>query len=155
LSLEIDGFPSVPVSLKFHPDANFGSRVIETGGKFLVSRSDADQLQVGSKFRLIEVYNCEVYSIQDHVIKARKISEEIREKVMKIQWVVPDESTPFRVTVTGPLLLDEVYNPESLKISQGRAESSASDLKVGEMFQLVRFGFCRLDSPQSAILTHK
>jgi len=155
VSLEIDGAPSIKVLLKFHPDEKFGSRTIETDGRFLISASDASQLKIGSKFRLIEVYNCEVYSIQDNLIKAKQVSDDNLERMMKVQWVVPEKSIPFRVTVTGPLLIDEVYNPDSLKISEGKAELSARDLKIGEMFQFVRFGFCRLDSPESAIFAHK
>jgi glutamyl-tRNA synthetase len=110
---------------------------------------------VGSKFRLIEVYNCEVYSIEDGLIRARQISEDNAEKMLKVQWVVPETSIQFRIIVTGPLLIEEVYNPDSLRFSEGRAELSVRDLKVGEMFQFVRFGFCRLDAPESAIFSHK
>ncbi len=111
----VDGGPSIKVNLKFHPDVDFGSRTIDTRGEFLISSSDASQLKIGSKFRLIEVYNCEVYSIEDNLIKVRKISDDLQEKIAKFQWVTPEASVPFEVMVTGPLLLNESYNPEQLE----------------------------------------
>ena len=151
----VDGSPSVRVNLKFHPDADFGSRAIETNGEFLISSSDASQLKIRAKFRLIEAYNCETYSIEDNLIKVRKISHEIEDKIPKFQWVVPRESIPFEIVITGPLLVNDLYNPDSLKVLNGRIEKSARNMKVGEIFQLLRFGFCRLDSPGTAILAHK
>ncbi len=155
VALEIDGHPRVEIRLRFHPEEDYGSRSVETLGSFFISRSDAAQLKVGSKFRLIEAYNCEVYSMEEDRIRAKQVSEDREEKLPKFQWVTPDNSIPFTVLVTGPLLVNDEYNPESLKIVKGRIENSADSLKVGEIFQLVRTGFCRLDSPETAILTHK
>lgn len=155
VKLEIDGFPEQEITLKYHPDNNFGSRVIRTKGRFEISGSDATQLQVGSKFRLIEAFNCEVYSKSDSLIRARRIGDVTEEKIAKIQWVSEEESTPFSVMVTGSLLINEEYNPDSLQIARGSIESSAKNLNVGDLFQLVRFGFCRLDSPATAILAHR
>jgi glutamyl-tRNA synthetase len=153
--VEVDGHPRTEVTLRYHPDADFGSRTIETSGSFLISASDASHLEVGSKFRLIEVYNLEVYAVDEKIIRARKISDEVEEKIPKFQWVIPERSLPLTVMVTRPLLINESYNPESLKIVNGRIENSAEKMKVGEIFQLVRIGFCRLDSPGTAILAHK
>ncbi len=61
--VEVDEHPRMEVTLRFHPDADFGSRQIETQGSFLISGSDALQLKIGSKFRFIEAYNCEVQSL--------------------------------------------------------------------------------------------
>ena len=153
--LLIDGNPVSEVTLRYHPNEDYGSRTITTAGDFLISASDASQLKPGSKFRLIEVYNCEVISVEDRLIRARQISEAVQEKIPKIQWVAAENSMPFKVMITGELLSDEKYNPDSLKIIDGYIEKSAKNLKLGEIFQLVRFGFCRLDSEQTAILAHK
>lgn len=155
VSVSVEGAPSIEVKLRYHPDADFGSRTIETEGKFLISGSDASDLKPGSKFRLIETYNCEVLSSDGNMLTAKRISDEIQEKMPKIQWVTPEGSLPFRVIVTGPLLVNEIYNPESLKTVEGRIESSAESIKIGEIFQLVRFGFCRLDASGTAVLAHK
>lgn len=153
--LEIEGHPTLKVVLKYHPDSDFGERAIETQGKFLISASDGCELKPGDKFRLMETYNCELLSVDDRKLKAVKTSDNIEEKIPKIQWVTPEDSVPFTVTKTAPLLIEEEYNPNSLEKVEGRIEKSASALKVGEMFQLVRLGFCRLDSSGAAILAHK
>jgi glutamyl-tRNA synthetase len=153
--VEVDERPRMEVSLRFHPDADFGFRQIETQGSFLISGSDSSLLKSGSRFRLIEAYNCQVYSIERDLIRVRQVPEEPGEKIPKLQWVTPKDSASFTVMVTGPLLLDESYNPESLKLLKGRIEISAETMKIGEIFQLVRIGFCRLDSANTAIMAHK
>ncbi|MEM3341514.1 MAG: glutamate--tRNA ligase [Thermoplasmata archaeon] len=51
-----------------------------------------------------------------------------------------------------------VFNPDSLKVIKGLAEPAVKDLKVDEVVQFVRFGFCRLDAITPQIVfcfTHK
>jgi glutamyl-tRNA synthetase len=155
IKLEIDQFPQVEVNLRYHPEKDLGSRVINTNGRFLISGADSSELDVGSRFRLIEAYNCEVYSNDDGLVRARRISTGTEDRIPKIQWVSAEESIPLSVMKTGSLLINEEYNPDSLKIAEGFIERSAKELNVGDLFQLVRFGFCRLDSPSVAILANR
>jgi glutamyl-tRNA synthetase len=153
--VEVQNAVPMKVSMRLHPDVDFGMKEIETRGKFLISKSDASRLHSGSKFRLIEAYNVQVVSTSSNLIWAEKVDAESGEKIPKFQWVVPDQGFPFEVLVTGPLLIDNEYNPESLRTANGVLESAAKDVQPGEIFQLIRFGFCRLDSPRVAILAHK
>ena len=153
INLQVENAPAVNVSLKFHPERNYGERMIATNGEFFLSSSDASQLKPGDKARLIEVYNIEILTTENG-IRARYAGEENIEKIRRIQWVVPG-SLPFKVMVVGPLLINDEYNPLSIREAAGLIESSGSNLKIGEIFQLVRFGFCRLDSNGVAVLTHK
>jgi glutamyl-tRNA synthetase len=155
VEVEVDGHPEVEVTLRYHPDEDYGSRTIQTTGRFLISRSDASQINNGSRFRLIEAYNCEAYSVEGNLIRTKMVSDEPREKIPKFQWVNPDDSLDYTVMVIGPLLTNETYNPDSLKIQKGKIEHSAESIKVDDIFQLVRFGFCREDSARTAILAHK
>ena len=154
VAIEVENAPTLRVALKFHPDRDFGQREITTDGKFMISEDDAKTLSPGTKIRLIEAYNIEVVTVGS-IIKARFLGRDSIDRIKKVQWVVPGESFPFSVTIAGPLLLQDEYNPQSLRIARGLIESSARNITVGEIFQLVRFGFCRLDSPDMAILTHK
>ena len=64
----------------------------------------------------------------------------------KIQWVSTDY---VEVEVLKPhdLLTDEGnYNEKSLERISGYAENGILELKIGEIVQFERFGFCRLDS---------
>ena len=155
VKLTVEGAPALKASLKMHPTADFGLREIATNGEFLIASSDAKTLKAGSTVRLIDAYNVTVESISENSIHGRHAGEGNLEKVQRIQWVVPSESVPFEVMITGPLLLNEEYNPHSLRIARGRAELSVKELTMGEIFQFVRFGFCRLDKPGLAILSHK
>jgi len=153
--VEVEDHPRMEVTLRFHPDADLGSRSIETAGSFWISGADAAPLKIGSRFRLIEAYNCEILQVDGGKILARRVSEVTGEKIPKLQWVIPDGSIPFTLMVPGPLLLNDEYNPDSLKLIDGKIENSAESLKVGEIVQLVRTGFCKLDSPRTAIMAHK
>jgi glutamyl-tRNA synthetase len=153
--VELENASPMKVSIGFHPDVNFGTKEIETSGKFFISGSDAAVLREGSRFRLIEVYNVEVVSMSHDLIRVKKVETDPSEKNPKLQWVVADKNIPFEVLVTGPLLINEEYNPNSLRTAKGLLENAGRDLEPGQIFQLVRFGFCRLDSAGVAILTHK
>ncbi|MHB2036474.1 MAG: glutamate--tRNA ligase [Nitrososphaerales archaeon] len=154
VEVEVQGAPPTKVLLKYHPEQDFGQREISTNGKFLISDEDAKALAVGMKIRLIEAYNIEVTSLGNS-IRAKYVEKETVDRIRKVQWVIPETCLPLSVMIPGPLLIDENYNPQSLRLAKGMIESSASGIRVGEIFQLVRFGFCRLDSLQVAILTHK
>ncbi len=154
IAVEVEGAPTATVSLKFHPEHDLGEREIKTDGRFLISADDAKEFSPGMKLRLIEAYNVEILSV-GKTIRARYLTLENVDRIKKVQWVVPGESFPISITVPGPLLVEDKYNPESLRVVEGLIESGAKTIKMGEIFQLVRFGFCRLDSPGQAIMAHK
>ena len=49
----------------------------------------------------------------------------------------------------------EEFNEESLEELEVYTESDYLKLKEGEEIQFVRFGYCRKDSQNQAIFTHK
>lgn len=154
IQLEVLNAPQRVARLSYHPEKPMGAREIRTNGKFLISKDDADTFTRGSKVRLMDAYNMEVRSIGNPIV-AEYTGDENSMEFKKVQWVTPEDCHPFSVLVPGPLLKGEEYNPESLKKITGAVESSVRTLKDGESFQLVRFGFCRLDSADVAIMTHK
>lgn len=154
VQLEVMNAPEKIASIPYHPERDMGRRETRTYGRFLISKEDAESFHLGSKIRLMDAYNVVIRST-GNLIKAEYVGEENTTGIRKIQWVAPDDSRVFSVIVTGPLLKEEEYNPESLRRLTGVIESNVSSLKAGESFQLVRFGFCRLDSDEVAILTHK
>jgi glutamyl-tRNA synthetase len=153
--LVVENAPPVEVSMKLHPQNDYGERKVKTEGKFLISGSDARRMDPGSKVRLIEAYNVEITSGDSDGLRAKYEGREVLENALKVQWVTPEFSSDFEVAVTGQLLINDEYNPNSLRIAKGRIEADADRLSVGEIIQLVRFGFCRLDSPGKAIMAHK
>ena len=154
VKVEISGAPEKEVVLRLHPDKDMGDRRIQTGGTFFLPGGDLAGMSSGAKFRLIDLYNVELTSAGEDA-KARYAGDELIPDTKKLQWVTPD-SIKVSVTVTGPLFDDNgEFEKSSIKEVEGLVEKSFSDLKVGDIVQFPRFGFCRLDSPGRLILAHR
>ena len=80
--------------------------------------------------------------------------KELKNEVPKVQWV-SDTNIEFSVLVMEDLITEGVFNKDSLKIIRGFAEQECKKLQIDDKIQFVRFGFCRIDSHNIAILTHK
>lgn len=153
IPLEVADAPQFDLKLKLHPDKELGERSVRTGREFFVSASDASSMEVGDVVRLMELFNFKVER-KDTKIIARFAGTEIIPSSKKIQWVTKD-AISFTVKIPSVLYIDDVFNENSLQIVKGLAEQACKDLKVGEIIQFTRFGFCRVDEPQACILTHK
>jgi glutamyl-tRNA synthetase len=154
VKLRVLNAPKLNVTLKFHPDKDYGERIIPTDGFFFIPRADMEKLDLGSKVRLIEAYNVEIKEKQADVIIANWIGDEKLSGIPKVQWVATGQDYAMLVKVPGPLLINDEFNPDSLSVVNGIAELASREIKPGEHFQFLRFGFCRMDSPGTAIRTH-
>lgn len=152
--LLVENAPKKTVTLKFHPDMDLGERKIETMGEFHIPKDDFDRFNIGDTFRLIELYNIKVKKKEENLLTCEYAGGQLT-TVPKVQWVLDRDNIPFKVMIIGPLFENDKLNLESLKIVTGLAESSCKGLRIGESIQFVRFGFCRIDGLQTAILTHK
>jgi glutamyl-tRNA synthetase len=134
---------------------------VKVGDRFYISEDDAAGLNVGNEIRLIELYNVKVTSIDWKndarlTITAETSGNEIRQSTPKIQWIAKNDIIDYKVMIPKELYMsEEEYNTHSLEISQGFAESFVSHLDPGAPVQFVRFGFCRIDGNQVAIMTHR
>ena len=150
--IEVEGAPRKEADIPFHPQKDLGSRVIETAGEFFVSAGDLKGISEGGVFRLMDLYNVQLTSAGPRP-KGRYAGEEILANTRKFQWVTK-EHQQIQVTVPGELFLEgDVYNDQSLKEVRGYAEEAISTLKVGDIVQFPRFGFCRCDSAGQFIMT--
>ncbi|MEO9295367.1 MAG: glutamate--tRNA ligase [Nitrososphaera sp.] len=159
--LVVEGAKELDVVLKNHPtDASLGSRKVHVGNAVHISGDDAAGMKEGDEIRLIELYNVKVKSIEKKddrpvVVRASPGGDEIRQSMPKIQWIAKNDIVDFKVMIPKELYRGEEYNTNSLEIALGGAESFVSTLKPGTMVQFVRFGFCRIDDKNTAILTHR
>ncbi len=150
--LKVEGAPRRKVTIPFHPEKDLGSRTIDSAGEFYVSSADLKGIAKGSVFRLMELYNVELTAAGPSPA-AKYMGDELIPNSRKFQWVT-EAHKDVRVTVPDVLFLEgDVYNEGSLKEVDGFAEESVSGLKVGDIVQFPRFGFCRLDSPGRFILS--
>ncbi len=152
VELSVEGAPKRKVTIPFHPEMELGEREIATSDRFFVPKSDLITMKKGATFRLMDLYNVELTSAGAKP-KARYAGEELVREMKKIQWVT---SEGVRVKVLEPGLLfneEGAFNKDSLGEAKGLAEAAFASLKTGEIVQFPRFGFCRVDSARTCILT--
>ena len=73
----------------------------------------------------------------------------------KIQWVPQKTAHKIKMIIPKTLFNGEEFNEESLEELDVYTEPHYLQLKEGEEIQFVRFGYCRKDSQNQAIFTHK
>jgi glutamyl-tRNA synthetase len=136
------------IELNLHPDNIKGGRKFQTSNKFLLSKTDIIKIKNNSVVRLMDCLN---FVKQDNKFVFDSLDyETYKEKNGKqiIHWL-PDDNTLIDV---------EVLMPTNL-IIKGKAESNLDLIKVGDVIQFERFGFCRLDSIEKNVykfwFTHK
>jgi glutamyl-tRNA synthetase len=84
--------------------------------------------------------------------RAEYAGDELTQDTRKLQWVT-EAHQEVVVSIPDVIFLEEgKFNEKSLTRAEGFVEESASNLRVGDIVQFPRFGFCRLDSPGSFIL---
>ncbi len=152
VEIAVEGAPDKTVDIPYHPQSQLGSRSIKTSGRFNVPRADMASMGTGTTFRLMDLYNVELTSAAPRFL-GRYAGEDLIQGSRKVQWVA-GKGTEVRVLVPGALFDERgEFVKDSLKEVHGMAEESFSDVKVGEIIQFPRFGFCRLDSPGTLVLS--
>ena len=73
----------------------------------------------------------------------------------KIQWVAENDASKIKIIIPRELFDGEKFNEDSLKTVEVLTESAYSELKDDAEIQFVRFGYCRKESTNQAIFTHK
>jgi len=150
--LRVEGAPKRKAAIPFHPQNDLGSRTIETADEFYLAPGDLRAVKKGDVFRLMDLYNVEL-TTGGLKPAAKYAGDELIQNTRKFQWVTQSHQA-VTVTVPDVLFLEgDTFNEASLKEVHGYAEDSVSSLKVGDIVQFPRFGFCRLDSPGKLILS--
>ena len=75
--------------------------------------------------------------------------------IPKIQWVSQKKAHKIKMIIPKVLFIDEEFNEDSLEVLDVYCEPYYLQLKEGEEIQFIRFGYCRKDSQNQAIFTHK
>jgi glutamyl-tRNA synthetase len=130
----IQGAPHQNLLLHLHPDNDdFGYRELEVEKDFLIQKSDLSELQDNELYRLMDCLN---FRKIDGIFEFDSLGYDNYKSVGKkiMHWL------PAYGNVDVEILMDDAT---TLK---GVAEHSIKQLKVGEVIQFERFGFCRLDS---------
>lgn len=161
VEIHIEGARPVEVTLKNHPtDASLGYRKVSVSDRLFIAGDDAQNLKEGDELRLIELYNVKVAGLERkndkvHSVKMAPAGNEISQSMQKVQWIAKNDIVEFQVMIPKALYTGEKYNPASLEVAKGGVESFAAAIAPGTRVQFVRFGFCRIDRSNTAILTHR
>jgi glutamyl-tRNA synthetase len=147
--LIVDGAPAKEPEIANHPkNPAMGKRKLAAALEFWIAGPDADALAIGETFRLKELYNLVLTEKQPGQLRAKYDADEGL-AAKKIQWVPVESAVPCKVKVAGDLL-DGAGNfrADSLREDAGFCESSCRGLAEGDIVQLERYGYARLDKKE-------
>jgi len=138
--IKIENAPEQSVELDLHPQNKKGGRKFKTNEKFYITEEDFNSLIEGKVYRLMDCLNFikEEGKFLFHSLEYKKFKEN---GAKIIHWLPKEETIKV-----------EVLMPDN-KIIKGLGEKTLNTLKEGEVCQLERFGFCRLDKKQKDKLT--
>jgi len=150
IPLMVRGAEPRTVVLNHHPQRDLGHREITVDGSFYVSRGDLEKAQEGQTIRLMGAYNVKIEKIGPDGAEASYHSDELLPETPKIQWVT-ERHVDAEVLVPDVLFVNGEFNENSLRVMEGLAEEKAKSIAVGEIVQLERIGFCRLDGKKDKL----
>jgi glutamyl-tRNA synthetase len=152
--LRVNNLPFSSVEIPNHPKKDMGKRKIEIDENILIAEDDAKNLQEGSQVRLLGLGNVVITKVNEE-IEGDFIENGETANIQKIQWVPQKNSHEIKLLVPNQLFIEDEFNENSLEELEVYTEPHYLKLKEGEEIQFVRFGYCRKDSQNQAIFTHK
>ncbi len=152
--LTIKKLPFVFVEISNHPIRDMGKRKINVDENFYISREDADNIKDGTQIRLLGLGNVTISKINGELV-GEFIENGNITNIQKIQWVPQKNAHIIKILIPKQLFIDDKFNEDSLEELEVYTEPHYLQLKDGEEIQFVRFGYCRKDSQNQAIFTHK
>ena len=152
--LFVKNLPFKQVELPNHPAKDMGKRIVEVDGNIYLAAEDVENISAGTQLRLMGLGNVKINRI-DNDLEGEYVGDDIKVDFAKIQWVPQKNSHKLKVLIPKQLFIDEKFNEDSLEELEVYTEPHYLELKEGSEIQFVRFGYCRKDSANQAIYTHK
>jgi len=141
------------VEISNHPINDMGKRKIEVDGNFYISGEDAQNIEEGKQIRLLGLGNVSITKVGTEL--EGEFIEGGPTNIPKIQWVSQKTAHQIKMIIPKVLFNEDEFNEDSLEELDVYTEPYYLELKEGEEIQFVRFGYCRKDSQNQAIFTHK
>ena len=152
--LTIKKLPFSFVEIPNHPVKYMGKRKIDLDENFYISGEDTVNIKEGTKIRLLGLGNVVISKISEE-LEGEFIEDGNITDIQKIQWVPQKNAHIIKILIPKQLFIDDKFNENSLEELEVYTEPHYLQLKDGEEIQFVRFGYCRKDSQNQAIFTHK
>ncbi len=152
--LTVKNLPISSVEIPNHPIKDMGKRKIEIDENFYISGNDAQDTKEGTQIRLLGLGNVlitkEGIELEGEFIKNGDMTN-----IPKIQWVPQKIAHKIKMIIPRALFNGDEFNENSLEELDVYTEPHYLQLKEGEEIQFVRYGYCRKDSQNQTIFTHK
>ncbi|MEM2637351.1 MAG: glutamate--tRNA ligase [Candidatus Korarchaeota archaeon] len=153
--VEFSNVESLTATLPLNPsNAQMGKREVKVKNKVYIAKEDAETLKKLGRIRLFQLANLRYVSTSENSIIAEcipshEISDVLKEGIPIVQWV------PFENARDIELLIPE---GDELLVKKGKVESFIDTITSGEIVQLLRICFARIEKNNSKIMaffTHK
>ncbi|MFB5638785.1 MAG: glutamate--tRNA ligase [Nitrosopumilus sp.] len=152
--LTVRNLPISHVEIPNHPINDMGKRKIEIDENFYISGDDAQSIKEGTQIRLLGLGNINItkagIDFEGEFVENGETND-----IAKIQWVPQKTAHEIKMIIPKTLFNGDEFNEDSLEELDVYTEPHYLQLKEGEEIQFVRFGYCRKDSQNQAIFTHK
>ena len=145
--------PMSSVEIPNHPVNDMGKRKIDVDGNFYISGEDSKSIKEGMQIRLLGLGNVSI--TKEGVELEGDFIEGEPKDIPKMQWVPQKTAHEIKMLVPKILFNGEEFNEDSLEELDVYTEPHYLQLKEGDEVQFVRYGYCRKDSQNQAIFTHK
>ena len=152
--LSVKNLSITSVEISNHPVNDMGKRKIDVDGNFYISGEDAQNLKEGEQITLLGLGNI-LITKQGEEFEGEYVKDGDIKDISKIQWVSQKTGHKIKMIIPKILFIDEKFNEDSLEELDAYCEPHYLQLKEGEEIQFIRFGYCRKDSQNQAIFTHK
>jgi glutamyl-tRNA synthetase len=152
--LFVKNLPFKQVELPNHPVKDMGKRIVEVDGNIYLDAEDVENISAGTQLRLMGLGNVKINE-KANELEGEYVGDDIKVDFAKIQWVPQKNSHKLKILIPKQLFIDEKFNEDSLEELEVYTEPHYLKLKDGAEIQFVRFGYCRKDSINQAIYTHK
>jgi len=151
--LTVRNLSMTSIEISNHPVNDMGKRKIEVDGNFFISGEDTKDIKEGMQIRLLGLGNISITKSGTE-LEGDFIEGEPK-NIPKIQWVSQKTAHQIKMIIPKALFIGDEFNENSLEELDVYTEPYYLQLKEGEEIQFVRFGYCRKDSQNQAIFTHK
>ena len=152
--LAVRNIPMSSIEIPNHPINDMGKRKIEIDGEFYISGEDAQDIKKDTQIRLLGLGNISITK-EGTELEGEFVKDGNIENIPKIQWVLQKNAHKIKMIIPKTLFNGDEFNEDSLEELDVYTEPYYLQLKEGEEIQFVRFGYCRKDSQNQAIFTHK
>ncbi len=142
--ITIENAPKLEFSQDLHLENKKGGRKFKTNSNFYIDENDLRDIKKGELVRLMGCLNFKKEG-KKFVYVSKEYGEFKGVGKKQIHWLPQDQSQLVKIKIK----LDDNSDVEAF------AEKAVENVKVNDIVQFERFGFCRCDSKNSFWFTHR